>query len=85
MPDSHDSGIGVTLISWRSVSGSGADLMKDQQLKKPSASPNSSQKTKKQKTRVDTHPQVPVELGGPKGPEPTRYGDWEKAGRCTDF
>ena len=27
----------------------------------------------------------PVEHGGPKGPEPTRYGDWEKNGRCTDF
>ena len=25
------------------------------------------------------------EIGGPKGPEPTRYGDWEKAGRCYDF
>jgi hypothetical protein len=25
------------------------------------------------------------EIGGPKGPEPTRYGDWEKDGRCTDF
>ena len=25
------------------------------------------------------------EIGGPKGPEPTRYGDWEKAGRCSDF
>lgn len=25
------------------------------------------------------------EIGGPAGPEPTRYGDWEKAGRCTDF
>lgn len=25
------------------------------------------------------------EIGGPKGPEPTRYGDWEKAGRCIDF
>ncbi|KAK9810357.1 hypothetical protein WJX72_009341 [[Myrmecia] bisecta] len=25
------------------------------------------------------------ELGGPKGPEPTRFGDWEKGGRCTDF
>ena len=29
-------------------------------------------------------PAVP-EIGGPKGPEPTRFGDWEKAGRCTDF
>ena len=25
------------------------------------------------------------ERGGPKGPEPTRYGDWEQKGRCTDF
>jgi hypothetical protein len=29
--------------------------------------------------------QKPKEIGGPKGPEPTRYGDWEKAGRCIDF
>jgi hypothetical protein len=27
----------------------------------------------------------PVEIGGPKGPEPTRYGDWEVKGRATDF
>jgi hypothetical protein len=27
----------------------------------------------------------PKEIGGPKGPEPTRYGDWEVNGRCTDF
>ncbi|KAG8476723.1 hypothetical protein CXB51_030575 [Gossypium anomalum] len=25
------------------------------------------------------------EVGGPKGPEPTRYGDWERNGRCSDF
>lgn len=25
------------------------------------------------------------EIGGPKGPEPTRYGDWERRGRCVDF
>ncbi len=25
------------------------------------------------------------ELGGPSGPEPTRYGDWERKGRCIDF
>jgi hypothetical protein len=28
---------------------------------------------------------APAEIGGPKGPEPTRYGDWEIGGRCTDF
>jgi hypothetical protein len=27
----------------------------------------------------------PVEIGGREGPEPTRYGDWEKNGRCIDF
>ncbi len=30
-------------------------------------------------------PPRPKEIGGPKGPEPTRYGDWEVNGRCTDF
>ncbi|HCK81209.1 MAG TPA: DUF1674 domain-containing protein [Candidatus Competibacteraceae bacterium] len=27
-------------------------------------------------------PDKPKEYGGPKGPEPTRYGDWELGGRC---
>jgi hypothetical protein len=27
----------------------------------------------------------PREIGGPKGPDPTRYGDWEIGGRCIDF
>lgn len=27
----------------------------------------------------------PEEFGGPKGPEPTRYGDWESKGKCVDF
>ena len=25
------------------------------------------------------------EINGPAGPEPTRYGDWERKGRCIDF
>ncbi|MGH8140768.1 MAG: DUF1674 domain-containing protein [Steroidobacteraceae bacterium] len=29
--------------------------------------------------------QRPREIGGPPGPEPTRFGDWEKNGRCIDF
>ncbi len=28
---------------------------------------------------------APREIGGPRGPEPTRFGDWEQNGRCTDF
>ena len=27
----------------------------------------------------------PKEYGGPRGLEPTRYGDWERKGRCIDF
>ncbi len=41
---------------------------------------------------VETDPESTVEsesptqeYGGPKGKEPTRYGDWEKNGRCIDF
>lgn len=49
------------------------DKMKDdkKQDKKPeSCSPNT---------------ESPLETGGPKGPEPTRYGDWEIKGKCVDF
>jgi hypothetical protein len=30
-------------------------------------------------------PPLPKELGGRGGPEPTRYGDWEKKGIASDF
>ena len=30
-------------------------------------------------------PELPPELGGRRGPEPTRYGDWEKNGIAVDF
>ncbi len=30
-------------------------------------------------------PPKPKEIGGPAGPEPTRYGDWERKGRVSDF
>lgn len=32
----------------------------------------------------DVNPET-KEKGGPRGPEPTRYGDWERKGRCVDF
>ena len=28
---------------------------------------------------------LPKEEGGPKGPEPTRFGDWERKGLAVDF
>jgi hypothetical protein len=30
-------------------------------------------------------PEPPVEINGPKGPEPVRYGDWERKGIASDF
>ncbi|WP_244457089.1 DUF1674 domain-containing protein [Roseomonas fluvialis] len=30
-------------------------------------------------------PKLPKEIGGPTGPEPTRFGDWERKGRVSDF
>ena len=35
--------------------------------------------------KQETLPRMPKELGGRKGPEPTRYGDWEKNGIVSDF
>ena len=37
------------------------------------------------RVRPDKTATKPREIGGPKGKEPTRYGDWEKNGRCIDF
>jgi hypothetical protein len=40
---------------------------------------------KKPSTAAGTQPKPQKEIGGPSGPEPTRYGDWEIKGRCVDF
>jgi len=34
---------------------------------------------------AETPPAPTGEEGGPKGPEPTRYGDWERKGMAVDF
>ncbi|NQZ14261.1 MAG: DUF1674 domain-containing protein [Alphaproteobacteria bacterium] len=48
--------------------------------KKPTQE-TSKEENKTEKKKDD----MPEEFGGTKGPEPTRYGDWENNGRCTDF
>lgn len=45
-------------------------------------------KVSKKGTEEDTSktkPELTKEINGRPGPEPTRYGDWEKNGRCIDF
>jgi hypothetical protein len=49
------------------------------------ADPLSQQPNKKPAVPPAAPAPRPREIGGPKGPEPTRYGDWEVGGRCTDF
>lgn len=40
---------------------------------------------RKWRQQAEASGEKPRETGGPQGLEPTRYGDWEKAGRCYDF
>jgi hypothetical protein len=42
-------------------------------------------KTVDPKTEKDAYPDPAYESGGPKGLEPTRYGDWERKGTISDF
>jgi hypothetical protein len=49
------------------------------------ANPDDELPAKPPRTDEEPPPARPKEIGGPKGPEPTRYGDWEYNGRCTDF
>jgi len=50
---------------------------------------NNTSKEQAVKDRTDARQpsstQPAKEIGGPTGPEPTRFGDWEKNGRCSDF
>ncbi len=48
--------------------------------------PPESAKTESEETpSAEQDPAIPTEINGPKGPEPTRFGDWERKGRCVDF
>ncbi|MET0658838.1 MAG: DUF1674 domain-containing protein [Steroidobacteraceae bacterium] len=62
-------------------------------LKTPPAAPVShaqpnecaAEKTLPNTGKPGEQPALPREIGGRDGPEPTRFGDWEKGGRCIDF
>ena len=50
--------------------------------------PNETEISKGQAIKKDSdkaQPNPVKEIGGPKGPEPTRYGDWERKGIISDF
>ncbi|MBT8435699.1 MAG: DUF1674 domain-containing protein [Gammaproteobacteria bacterium] len=52
---------------------------------KQQESPDKTVDSDEDESRVGDQDKTPKEYGGPKGKEPTRYGDWEKKGRCIDF
>ena len=60
-----------------SMNGKG-DKRRPSQVNQQTYSDNYDRIFKKKKTTVK-------EIGARKGPEPTRYGDWEQKGRCIDF
>ncbi|XP_029305003.1 succinate dehydrogenase assembly factor 4, mitochondrial [Cottoperca gobio] len=71
----------------RAVSGAVKDKQPLKKAKTPQGhfdSPEEESKAVLQKFPDDVNP-VTKEKGGPRGPEPTRYGDWERKGRCVDF
>ena len=39
----------------------------------------------RRKAATENAKPMPKEFQGPKGPEPTRYGDWENKGIASDF
>jgi len=47
--------------------------------------PEQAERTGSQQPASPSPPSPSAEIGGFAGPEPTRYGDWEKNGRCIDF
>ncbi|MSO72777.1 MAG: DUF1674 domain-containing protein [Rhodospirillaceae bacterium] len=52
---------------------------------KPPAAPGPQANLRSDRGGAAVAENPPQEVGGPKGPEPTRFGDWERKGRCSDF
>lgn len=50
----------------------------------PTASDVAAEEEEEEDDRAFVNP-VTGEVNGPRGPEPTRFGDWERKGRCSDF
>ena len=51
----------------------------------PPAARRALQEAEERRAKEKTQAEKSVEEGGPAGPEPTRYGDWERKGRAVDF
>lgn len=82
----EDLNIACPLILKKPIHGVELPAMTETELKPEAAAARNSERVKPDGMPADlqTHGHT-VEIGGPRGLEPTRYGDWEKNGRCIDF
>lgn len=58
------------------------DETRDERIRAAAARALAEAEARREKT---TPIALPAELGGRDGPEPTRFGDWEKKGIASDF
>ncbi|XP_059838283.1 succinate dehydrogenase assembly factor 4, mitochondrial-like [Hypanus sabinus] len=81
-------------VSWRSSSSKAGsqENLKKKPLKKPETPVGRFDHPQQDPLGGDTLERFPDDINpvtkeknGPRGPEPTRYGDWERRGRCIDF
>lgn len=61
----------------------GPDAEKEAKLR--AAAERALEEAEARRKEADARPPLPPELGGREGPEPTRFGDWEKNGVVSDF
>jgi hypothetical protein len=63
-----------------------ADQTKPSNKKLSPAAERALAEAAERRAKAECHAAEPAkEVGGPSGPEPTRYGDWEKKGLASDF
>jgi hypothetical protein len=59
--------------------------MADAETPKRKLTPEAERALAEAEARRTESKKLPPEQGGPAGPEPTRYGDWERKGIASDF
>ncbi len=81
--------IDFCLLSPESVVEMNASDQKNQPDTKPALNPQAKRaldEARQRREKADRQAQsLPSEIDGRNGPEPTRYGDWEKNGIISDF
>jgi hypothetical protein len=73
------------LLAWVAQSILANWLAMQKHVAVPGAAPIPESPTEMAGTTPTLVPAPQPEIGGPAGPDPTRYGDWERKGRCIDF